>query len=118
MSVRRDSSCRLPRHVHSYRARIAIPVEGGSDALAVDLEGGIWVALYLAGCVQRLLPDGPRERRIDVPARMVTSLCLGGDDLRDLYIVSADNTSDPGRAGSVFRARSEVAGLSAPFARI
>jgi len=95
-----------------------IRVDGGPDGLAVDAEGGIWVALYLAGCVQRLLPDGRRERRIDVPARRVTSLCFGGDDLRDLYIVSADNTSDPRREGSIFRTRSDVAGLPAPLARI
>jgi gluconolactonase len=95
-----------------------IPVEGGPDGLAVDAEGGIWVALYQAGCVQRLRPDGRRERRIEVPARMVTSLCFGGDDLRDLYIVSADNTSDLGSGGSIFRTRSDVAGLPAPFARV
>jgi gluconolactonase len=95
-----------------------IPIEGGPDGLAVDAEGGIWVALYQAGSVQRLLPDGRRERRIDVPARMVTSLCFGGDDLRDLYIVSADNRSTPRSGGAIFRTRSEVAGLPAPLARI
>lgn len=95
-----------------------IAVEGGPDGLAVDVEGGIWVALYLAGCVQRILPDGRRERKIEVPARMVTSLCFGGEDLRDLYIVSADNTNDGARGGSIFRTRSGVAGLPAPFARI
>jgi sugar lactone lactonase YvrE len=68
--------------------------------------------------VQRLLPDGRCERRIDVPARRVTSLCFGGDDRRDLYIVSADNASDAQRGGTIFRTRSEVAGLPVPLARI
>jgi gluconolactonase len=95
-----------------------IPIEGGPDGLAVDAEGGIWVALYEAGCVRRLLPDGRPERRIDVPARRITSLCFGGDDLRDLYIVSADHTGAPRSGGAIFRTRSEVAGLPAPFARI
>jgi gluconolactonase len=95
----------------------SIPAEG-ADGLAVDVEGGVWVARYQAGCAQRFLPDGRPERRIDVPARMVTSLCFGGDDLRDLYIVSADNTSGHESGGSIFRTRSEVAGLPAPFARI
>ncbi len=95
-----------------------IRVEGGPDGLAVDAEGGIWVALYQAGAVQRYLPNGRPDARIDVPARAVTSLCFGGADLRDLYVVSADNAVDPQRGGSIFRTRSDVAGLPAPFARI
>jgi xylono-1,5-lactonase len=95
-----------------------IHVEGGPDGLAVDAEGGIWVALYQAGAVQRYTPDGRPDRRIAVPAQAVTSLCFGGADLRDLYVVSADNTDDPARKGSIFRTRSDVAGLPAPFVRI
>ena len=95
-----------------------IRVEGGPDGLAVDAEGGIWVALYQAGAVQRYLPNGKPDARIEVPARAVTSLCFGGADLRDLYVVSADNAVDPQRGGSIFRTRSDVAGLPAPFARI
>lgn len=92
--------------------------KGVPDGLAVDVEGGVWVAIYGGGCAARFLPDGTRERQVDVPARSVTSLCFGGDDLRDLYIVTADNTDDPERGGSVFRTRSDVAGLPAPPATI
>jgi gluconolactonase len=95
-----------------------IRVEGGPDGLAVDAEGGVWVALYQAGAVARFKPDGSPDRRIALPAKAVTSLCFGGADLRDLYAVSADNTDDPARKGSIFRTRSEVAGLPAPLARI
>ena len=111
-------------HVHRLdaagRATPATPirVEGGPDGLAVDAEGGIWVALYQAGAVQRYLPSGVADARIAVPARAVTSMCFGGADLRDLYIVSADNSDDPARGGSIFRTRSDVSGLPAPFARI
>jgi len=95
-----------------------IRVEGGPDGLAIDVEGGIWVALYQAGAIARLKPDGSPDRRIALPAKAVTSLCFGGADLRDLYAVSADNTDDPARQGSIFRTRSDVAGLPAPLARI
>ena len=95
-----------------------IRVEGGPDGLAVDAEGGVWVALYQAGAVARFKPDGSPDRRIAFPAKAVTSLCFGGADLRDLYVVSADNTDDPARNGSIFRTRCDVAGLPAPFARI
>jgi gluconolactonase len=95
-----------------------IPVEGNPDGLAVDREGGVWVALYGSGAVQRYLPSGAPDTRIAVPARAVTSLCFGGGDLRDMYVVTADNTDEPARAGTIFRTRCDVAGLPAPLARI
>src|SRR5258706_385427 len=66
--------------------------EGRPDGRAVDAEGGVWGALYGGGAVQRYLPSGAADARIAVAARGVTSLCFGGDDLRDLYVVTADNT--------------------------
>jgi len=116
----------VPGQIHVHRLDAAgratpatpIRVEGGPDGLAVDAEGGIWVALYQAGAVQRYLPSGAADARIGLPSRAVTSLCFGGADLRDLYVVTADNTDDPARGGTIFRMRSDVAGLAAPFARI
>ena len=116
----------IPGRIHVHRLDSAggvtaaepIEVEGGPDGLAVDADGGIWVALYQAGAVQRYLPSGRPDARIAVPSRAVTSLCFGGADLRDLYIVTADNSDDPSRGGTVFRTRSDFAGLPAPFARI
>jgi len=52
-----------------------------------------------------------------VPAQMVTSLTFGGKDLRDLYIVTADNTEDKSKKGTVFRTRVEIPGLPIPLAR-
>jgi len=95
-----------------------IRVDGLPDGLAVDADGGVWVALYGGGAVQRYLPSGAADARIAVPARAVTSLCFGGADLRDMYIVTADNTDDPARTGTIFRTRSDVAGLPAPLAQI
>ncbi len=91
---------------------------GGPDGLAVDEEGAVWVAAYGGGCVSRFAPDGRLDRHVDVPAAEVTSLCFGGDDLRDLYIATADNTDDPALRGGVFRTRVPVAGLVAPLARV
>lgn len=95
-----------------------IPVQGLPDGLAVDADGGIWVALFEAGGIQRYRPDGSSSPRVPVPARAVTSLCFGGADLRDLYVVTADNSEEPARGGTIFRARSDVPGLPAPFARV
>lgn len=93
-------------------------VNGFPDGLAVDADGFVWVALYGGGCAARLAADGKVERSVAVPARNLTSLCFGGPDLCDLYLVSQDHTLEPERAGTIFRTRSEVPGLAAPLARV
>jgi len=106
-----DGSC------HGRRVFARSP-RGLPDGLAVDEAGGVWIAAYGGGCVVRFAPDGRVDREMDVPARSVTSLCFGGADRRDLYVVSADNTEDAAAGGSIFRTRVDVAGLEAPPARI
>ena len=88
------------------------------DGLAVDESDTIWVADYRSGCVRGLDLDGTEVGRIEVPSRAVTSVCFGGADRRDLYIVTADNTDDPDRAGTIFRTRAEVPGVAVPLARV
>lgn len=88
------------------------------DGLAVDSAGTIWVADFRSGSVKALSPTGEVVDTIDVPSNAVTSVCFGGPDLRDFYIVTADNTEDASRAGTVFRTRVEVPGLPTPRARI
>ena len=48
---------------------------------------------------------------------MVTSLVFGGRDMQDLYIVTADNTEDANKKGTVFKTRADVPGLRVPKAR-
>ena len=88
------------------------------DGLAVDEEGCVWVAVYGGGCALRYSPEGKEDLRVEVPAKAVTSLCFGGADRRELYIVTADNTEVPERAGTIFRTRVDVPGLMVPLARV
>ena len=88
------------------------------DGLAVDEAGVVWAAEYGGSCVSGYHPNGEPAGRIDVPAKQVTSLCFGGPDRRDLYIVTADNTEDRARAGTIFRTRVDVAGVAVPLVRI
>ncbi len=88
------------------------------DGLAVDSAGTIWVADYGHGCVRGISPDGEETAKIDVPAKAVTSVVFGGDDLRDLYVTSADNLDDEARLGSIFRLRVDTPGLPTPVARV
>lgn len=88
------------------------------DGLAVDEAGVVWVAEFGGGCVTGFAPDGSEAGRIPVPAKQVTSVCFGGADRRDLYIVTADNTEDRSRQGTIFRTRADVAGVAVPLVRI
>ena len=74
-------------------------VAGFPDGMAVDSEGRIWTAMFGGGCAACFTPDGTLDHVLEVPAYSVTSLCFGGEDWRDLYIVSADNSDDPSRRG-------------------
>jgi gluconolactonase len=91
---------------------------GAPDGMALDAQGLLWVASARAGCVARLTPEGEIDRVLEVPARTVTSLCFGGDDGRDLYVVTADNTEAPDRGGTIFRIPVDVAGAPVHPARI
>lgn len=103
------------------RSTFARVDEGVPDGLVVDAAGGVWVALYGGGGVVRFTAGGTLDRRIGVPAVAVTSLCFTGPDLAELIVVTADNTDDPGRGGTIFRVgAAEVGevGLAAPLARV
>jgi gluconolactonase len=89
------------------------------DGLAVDEAGTVWVAdVSGSGAVRGFDHRGAEIARIAVPAQMVTSLCFGGPDRRDLYVVTADNTDDAGRGGTIFRTRAEVPGCVVALAAV
>jgi len=100
--------------------RAIAQMTGGTipDGLCVDEAGCIWVAVYGGRCAVRYTPHGKLDRQIDVPAKAVTSVCFGGKDRRDLYIVTADNTEVSDRKGTIFRTRVETPGLTAPLAQV
>ena len=52
---------------------------GIPDGLAVDDEGGVWVALFGGrGSVRRYRPDGELDGCSSVPVDKVTACCFGG----------------------------------------
>jgi gluconolactonase len=103
------------RTVRNRRIFARLP-EGWPDGMAVDAEGGIWVAAVRVGEVVHFGNDGVIKKRIKLPSTMVTSLVFGGPDMMDLYVVTADNTADPSRKGTIFRGRADVPGLPVPKA--
>jgi gluconolactonase len=104
------------RSVADRRIFAKVP-EGWPDGLAVDAEGGVFVATVKSGEVVRFKANGTIDFRLKIPAKFVTSLTFGGADLRDLYIVTADNTEDKAKKGTIWKTRSEIPGLAVPKAR-
>ena len=96
----------------------AVEVEGAvPDGLAVDAEGGVWVALHGGWGLRRYAPDGELAAVVELPVARVTSCCFGGDGLRDLYVttrregLSAGELAEQPLAGALLRLDPGVAGL-------
>lgn len=81
------------------------------DGLAVDSQGGVWVAVWGGGVIQRYDADARLTSVVKLPAAHVTSCAFGGPDLTELFITTA---AGPGRsAGALFTCPAGVKGLPA-----
>jgi sugar lactone lactonase YvrE len=112
-------------YVSDYARRhvLAVPFAGGgasvfatsprgsADGLAVDADGGVWVALGEGGAVARFDAGGELSELIELPAGFVSSISFGGEEMRDVLISTADNRERPELGGTLLRARSEVPGV-------
>lgn len=75
--------------------------EGMPDGIALDVEGGVWVALWGGGAVHRYTCDGVLDSVTTFPVRNVTSCALVDGFL---YVTtSAKDDSDNASAGALFR---------------
>jgi sugar lactone lactonase YvrE len=94
---------------------------GLPDGLAVDAEGGIWVAFWDGSALRRFSAEGELTEKLELPAARPTRPAFGGTDLDQLYVTSAQ--LDPGQAvdgdlgGAIFVLEPGVRGVRAhPFA--
>ncbi len=93
--------------------------EGVPDGLSVAEDGSVWVALAGGGHgVGVYAADGSRRDFLEIPDPMCTSVCFGGDDLKDLYVVSGSDGTGRKNAGSVYRERVGVAGVAVAPAKV
>jgi len=88
------------------------------DGMKVAADGSVWIADAHGGRVAVFEPDGSHRMDIAVPMPMVTSLCFGGDDLKDLYIVTGSDGGPEPNCGAIFKTRIDVAGLPLAAARV
>lgn len=105
--------------------KVAVEIPEGAgypDGMTIDEEDNLWVALWGGSAVVCFNPEnGELIRKIEVPAKNVTSCAFGGNDLGTLYITTArESTSDEDlqkfpHAGGVFKIRPGVKGVKAFF---
>jgi gluconolactonase len=86
--------------------------------LKVAEDGSVWVADAYGGRVAVFNADGTHRQDIEMPLPMVTSLCFGGDDLRDLYIVTGSRGGPNESCGTLYRTRVDVPGLALAPAQV
>ena len=84
---------------------------GVPDGLAMNVEDGVWVALYGGGQVRRYGPGGTLDAVCYVPAENVTGSAFGGEDGRRMFITTARSPQPLG--GSLFTAEPGIAGPQA-----
>lgn len=95
-------------------ARIEDGIEGWPDGMAIDADGGLWVALWGGGAVLHYDASGRQVDRVEVPGVTNTSaVAFGGAGRDTLYITTSRqhlaDGAEPG-AGSVFAAQPGVRG--------
>ena len=93
--------------------RVFAEINGAStpDGMAVAEDGSIWVAIADGGKVKVFEPAGAVRTAIPTPLPMVTSVCFGGADLRDFYIVTGSRNGPRENCGTIYRMRTDVSGL-------
>jgi sugar lactone lactonase YvrE len=105
--------------IYGRRAFAEVGLDDGlPDGLAVDTEGGVWVALFGGAAVRRYAPDGSLDAVVDLPVSNPTCPAFGGPDLSTLYVTTAKHELSPEQreretlAGALFALRPGVAGLA------
>ncbi|ELY96366.1 SMP-30/gluconolactonase/LRE family protein [Natrialba taiwanensis] len=83
------------------------PDDGIPDGMTVDEDGYIWSARWNGGCVVKYAPDGTAVDELDLPARKVSSVTLGGPSYDELYLTTAltdgERATEGDGAGALFR---------------
>jgi xylono-1,5-lactonase len=104
--------------VGAWKTFASLAPDGVPDGLKVATDGSVWVADAHGGRVAVFEASGKHRQDIAIPLPMVTSVCFGGDDLRDLYIVTGSRNGPHENCGSIFKTRVDVPGLPLPPARV
>ncbi|MEO7122508.1 MAG: SMP-30/gluconolactonase/LRE family protein [Lacisediminihabitans sp.] len=105
-----------PEHGFGSRSVFAsIPEDlGYPDGIAVDVEGGVWVAVARGSAVHRYAPNGQLDQVVEVRVSNVTACAFGGDEMTTLFITTSREHIPEGaepQAGALYSYDAGVAGL-------
>lgn len=100
-----------------------IPASAGEpDGLTVDSQGYVWSARWDGAAIYRYTPAGIEDLQVEFPARKVSNLTFGGDDLSDIYVTTAlaggERSSEGAGAGALFCLQADVRGVAEFCSRI
>jgi len=86
---------------------------GAPDGMAVDSEGGLWVAHWGGGRVSRFTPKGEHDRSIALPTPQITNCTFAGPCMDRMFVTSASVglSGDP-LAGALFVINPGVQGFA------
>ncbi|GIG55759.1 hypothetical protein Lfu02_01310 [Longispora fulva] len=92
-------------------------VDGTPDGLAVDADGGVWVALFGGWALHRYTATGRLDHVVELPVSHPTSCAFVGEDL---YVtsarsrLSADERDRRPDDGKLLRVRAQITGVPVP----
>ena len=67
----------------------AFPENGEPDGMAIDKNGNVWTALWGAGMIYVISPNGVKIGEYRINARNASSVAFGGNDMHTLLVTSA-----------------------------
>ncbi|GLR18730.1 SMP-30/gluconolactonase/LRE family protein [Portibacter lacus] len=86
------------------------------DGMAIDSEGGFWVAMWMGSKIEHYDSGGKKIEEVKVPVLHTTSCCFGGKDMKTLLITTsnlnlskAEKAANP-LAGRVFSVETDIKG--------
>jgi sugar lactone lactonase YvrE len=95
--------------------------QGRPDGAAVDVQGNYYAAMFEGRRICQFAPSGALLKEIPTPAQCPTMPCLGGADLKTLYLTTARHGRSSQelaafpQSGCVFESRVGVPGLPVNF---
>jgi len=95
--------------------------DGIPDGMTVDAEGFVWSARWDGSSLVRYAPDGSQDRRVWFPARKVSSVVFGGEDMTDMYVTTAGGEDKDGEgpgAGCLYRINLGIKGKPEYLSRV
>ena len=75
---------------------------GAPDGSTIDSDGFIWNCRWGGSCVVKIDPKGRVDQIYELPVENVTNCVFGGNDLKTLFITSANNSGKNKYDGSLF----------------